>query len=305
MIDVGQVRDGDVILSSGDQALHEVIRFVDAGDYTHASICNGSNVYEATLAGVEFKPIQRTLGAQCLVDVYRFNANGNTLGAPLWPPQPIFKQACSYVGAGYAERELFLLGAVICISRIPRPKWQRLALEMLGGPAAEILRNIVSQGGTGKPPMTCSQLVASAFYEATSSPTHKYGLWVGVGGRPSLWKALPDFLRLREALRGLFGLGDVQLGSGGVAVPSAQDCGGGAGEASIQLMAGSMGLPARMVSPRHLQNGSTLQFFGCLKDERKPLTALMRLDLLVEALERNARSRLGHLLTAVASDSPP
>lgn len=80
---------GDVILSSGDKALNEIIRFIDAGDYTHSSIWDGTEVYEATLShGVVRQSISVTMKAQCLVDVFRFRSNGSRLGDAGWPPSP-------------------------------------------------------------------------------------------------------------------------------------------------------------------------------------------------------------------------
>lgn len=191
---------------------------------------------------------------------------------------------------------------VIIVSRIPRKKWQRLAIEALGGILAPKLRQLLKS--QSQPSMSCSELVASAFQRAVSTPAEKYSLWVTMGGRPSLWRAEADYVALQQACLELFLSGDPAGLPGLPAFQARGQVAGGVAGAVIDVMAGGPILPASMVSPRHLQTSRSLKFEGCLKDIRTPLTRVRRLDLLFEALERIARSQRDRWLKERASGAP-
>jgi hypothetical protein len=99
------LKSGDILLSCGDSYLDKAITMIDQGDYSHTTQYigkeNGSYmVVEATTKGALYHDTAEHFLAQNLIDAYRFvSSDGNRLGDPGWPSEPLTDKAMSYAGA--------------------------------------------------------------------------------------------------------------------------------------------------------------------------------------------------------------
>jgi hypothetical protein len=269
---------GDVLLSCGkkDDALDNLIKEVDQGDYSHTSLYIGVDktrpmVVEATKGGIMYDDIDVDLDAQDLVDAYRYvSPKGNHLEDPGWPVQPILDRARTFVGAKYAYDELFL-GAVVLLAADKSsrdPDWR--ALLRLG---SMLLVNgfrewMSGADKSGKTPMTCVEVATTAFWQADPA-AHKYALQVQLVRNKGtklasinpLTPAEMDQLRsMRSQIHAAIASTSPQLLTSGARTSSTSDVPPQTVDTPI------LGL----CTPRDMQTSPTLKFVGCLQDKNAP-----------------------------------
>ena len=178
---------GDVIMSCGPSTddLDNLIKLVDQGDYSHASLYVGIDktrpmVVEATKGGIKYDDIDIDLDAQDLVDVYRYvSPDGHHLEDPGWPAQPILDRAMTFVGANYAYDEL-MLGAIVLLAAQKSsedPDWDALLRLCLMLTAKGFLDWLTRAKNEGKTPMTCVEVATTAYWQA-DPVKHQYALQV-------------------------------------------------------------------------------------------------------------------------------
>lgn len=188
------LRAGDVIMSLGDDFDSWLIRLIDGGQYSHASLFDGKELVEAVSDGVKTDSVASLLEDQKLVDVYRFYSDdGEELGSADWPPGPLVTRSHEYLGQRFAYYQLGLLFLLVPIRMVMLPlfleKFLRTKLEQ----AVDLLNDLAD---ADRKLMVCSELVYRCFYEA--DPPKKYGLTIpGVlqaRGRRSLAAPVPRSL---------------------------------------------------------------------------------------------------------------
>ena len=275
---------GDVILSCGPKTddLDNLIKLVDQGDYSHTSLYIGVDktrpmVVEATKGGIRYDDIDVDLDAQDLVDVYRYvSPQGNHLGDPGWPAQPILDRAMSFVGANYAYDELFL-GAVVLLAAEKSssdPDLNALLRLCAMLVAKGLLDWLTGAKNDGKTPMTCVEVATTAFWQA-DSVAHKYALQVqlvravGSGGAsisatPQKTLSPADMQKLRSLKSEIHA---------GIAKTSPQLLTAAARTTTTsdvpppQTVGGAI---LGLCTPRDMETSPTLKFVGCLQDKNAP-----------------------------------
>jgi len=173
---------GDVLLSRGRNKLAELICAVDGGSYSHAGVWDGQCVVEATLGGIFGNPITHALESQHYVDVYRFERDGQLLGAAAWPAAPVIAQARSFLGESYAYADLLMAVVVVSLGRRTSVPAMKLALGRLGAAAGQQVAAKVFGHEVARGAKVCTQVVAAAFHDAAASPLHRYALDILVRG---------------------------------------------------------------------------------------------------------------------------
>jgi len=184
LLDPGDAKEGDVLLSHGWGKLSKTICLLDGGSYSHAAVCAGTGadgvplVVEATLKGVVAHQLKDDVAAQKYIDVYRFKADsGDTFESPEWPPQPVVDRAVYYKDRGteYAYDQLLLMGMLILVRKVPVGKLGRARLRYW---LARFIEHFRGHPASGKQNVVCSELVYRCFYEAAAQPEGKYGLTI-------------------------------------------------------------------------------------------------------------------------------
>ena len=168
---------GDVLLSYGDGTISDVIRLIDGGDYSHAAFYDGEKIVEARLKGVVSTPVEDEVGVQKYVDVYRFKSDtGEGFLSKDWPPDPVIEKAHYYLNKGtkYAHNQLYLVGVLIIVRKLPTNPVIRTALRLIIDEVFDLFKSI-AEGKEAKS-VVCSELVYRCYYEANSVPPNKYGL---------------------------------------------------------------------------------------------------------------------------------
>lgn len=287
---------GDVILSCGPStdALDNLIKLVDQGDYSHTSLYIGVNqdkgdpnygnpmVVEATKGGIKYDPISVDLDAQDLVDVYRYvSPDGHHLGDPGWPVQPILDRAMTFVGADYAYDEL-MLGAVVLLAAQKSsndPDWDAL-LRLCGMLVARgFLDWLNGAKNSGKTPMTCVEVATTAYWLA-DPVKHQYALQVQLvrsDGNvapmaPQRVLAPADMEKIRSVTSQI---------QDAFARTSPRHLAMAAGQAPSKNQAKMAAMPPPppqtvggamlgLCTPRDMETSPTLTFVGCLQDKNAP-----------------------------------
>jgi len=287
-----QLRPGDVLLSRGTGDLAKMICAVDGGLYSHAALWTGERVVHATLAGVLASPLAPSHGPMVYVDVYRFSKYSSLLGTERWPSEPVTKRAESFVGASYAYADLAMLAMLIGYARRPGIPAMELVVRHLGAHLADGLtwafRKQLKDACTadGEPTATkrpvsktCTELVATCFFEAESTPAHDYALEVVLPGRePELGLESMADPKLETQYEQVVVACQEFVQQDFAALESAQQSRAEqlAQESSLEsaltdsrtLVAGGRLLPLSTISPRDLQISPTLACVGRLSLSR-------------------------------------
>jgi len=186
---------GDVLLSCGTEALSELIRRIDGGDYSHSAMWDGECAVDATSKGLKRRTLEEDEDVQWYIDAYRWHEppeNGPILGSRHYPDGPVLKVIKDLVrmGPGFAYDALILAALVIWISDTPSDKWLRRAARLLLSRAEDwVLKRIRKPGKTA---MVCSETVARSFDQAEQPPNYSIEIIVD-GSRDSA--AIADAIR--------------------------------------------------------------------------------------------------------------
>jgi hypothetical protein len=176
------LRPGDVLLSFGDPTdwIDRLIIKLDDGIYSHAAVWDGTHVVEATLHGV----VRTTLEdeqTQAYLDVYRWQSlppDVHVLGDPPYPSQPVTDAADKIADSGtqYSYYKLMLAAFVVGVSKIPPDDETRAFVRTLVDKvAAWVLAH--EKHGT-----TCTEVVATTFWDADASAARRYAIGILVDG---------------------------------------------------------------------------------------------------------------------------
>ena len=161
------LKHGDVLLYYGTSLVSELIRQFDGSPYSHASIYDGTQIFEAIAEGCVKRPAATSVidGSPKYVDVYRFvSGDGHQIDDPGYGFDPIEGVIDGYAAAHerYAYEELILLAVLTSTRRIQIPVigWM---LRWILDHAMDVLAQIMA---AGKQPMICSELVYRCYAEA-------------------------------------------------------------------------------------------------------------------------------------------
>ncbi|MDR2112017.1 MAG: hypothetical protein LBQ62_02775 [Candidatus Accumulibacter sp.] len=165
---------GDVLLSHGGGTISNVIRLIDGGHYSHASLYDGEEIIEAGPCCVVRTPLETGIQEQEYVDAYRFRSvRGEALSSPGWPADPVIERAHHYLEkrARYANNPLYLLGALIFYKQsfdLFKRSFTRMEKSILQAMLEQVLDLFqrISNGSQVKPVVSCSELVYRSFHEA-------------------------------------------------------------------------------------------------------------------------------------------
>jgi hypothetical protein len=189
------LRPGDVLLSCGSEALSELIRRIDGGDYSHSAMWDGQFAVDATGSGLKRRELEKDEDVQWFIDAYRWHEppeTGPVLGSPKYPTQPVLDEIDEIYehGADFAYDGLLLAALVIWVSNRPADKWLRAAARiLLSRFEAWFLKRIRKPGKTA---MVCSETVARSFDQAEQPPNYAIEIIVD-GSRDSA--AITDAVR--------------------------------------------------------------------------------------------------------------
>ncbi len=204
-----ELRLGDILMCRGSARLgstiSEWICALDGGRYSHAALWDGEAVLEASGSGgkVRAADLGELIAEHEYTHVHRFRT-GATGGEPPLDLAPVIEVARARIGAGYPYAELCLLGVLIGLGRTTGLPCLQELLRTRGATLAQALREL-KQHVRSELPMTCSQLIGMAFWEADPSPARRYALEVPYRAFP-VWRsahALELSSSDREQLRAL------------------------------------------------------------------------------------------------------
>lgn len=265
------LRPGDVLLARGSSRLGSPISdwicVLDGGRYSHAAIWDGDAVLEASGDGakVQAADVKKLICEHEFTDVYRFTRNGHRLGDPGWSAAPVLEVARSYVGCAYPYAQLCLLGVLVGLGRSTGLPQAQLLLRSLGGELARLVSEVRSDGSRRRP-MTCSQFVGVAFWEADPAPERRYSLVVPYTPSALMTRSFDGELDriVADCRTELAGLGAL---AGGVwpRDPARGHHGERAfGLEPVHVRAGDRWLPHHCLTPKDLEQSPTLRLVGAL-----------------------------------------
>jgi hypothetical protein len=178
-LSVADLQRGDVLLYHGASFVASMIRLLDGGDYSHASVYEGGgNVVEALSAGLARDEVATSVDGSLPVDVFRyFDQKGTVLGDPALPADPINHVIDTYMAEPhrYAYEDILLLALLTSTRRLPIG-WVpglELILRNILDSAAEVVSKLIAQG---REPLICSEFVYRVFNEA--DPGGKYKIFI-------------------------------------------------------------------------------------------------------------------------------
>jgi hypothetical protein len=319
-ISKSDLRPGDVLLSCGCEALSELIRRVDGGDYSHSAMWDGEFAVDATGSGLKRRKLEDDEAVQWFIDAYRWHEppEGPVLGSPKYPTHPVLDELNEIFehGAAFAYDGLVLAALVIWVSNQPSDQWLRRAARLLLSRFEDwFLRRIRKAGKTA---MVCSETVARSFDQAERPPNYSIEIIVD-GSRDSA--AIEDAAKADGA------------GGGGVAtetptrVTSYEDVKRRFGEILLTGMrpderarlldfadlnartrrgppetveVGESGLPPSCVTPHDLQRSPNLKVIGRLRENKAPNLPKSSFWLFVLLLKEHLGSGGGHSHVRIA-----
>jgi len=160
---LGQLQPADILLSKAQGFVSELIAEADGGHYSHGALWSGMGIIQATGDGITHSEIHGTH------TVYRYPKLPQDVAAK------IVAITMEQVNGRYAYGELVMLGALFLSGiRVKGALLDRL-LDAIGGPPAAKLKAWLDEHA-GKGARVCTELVASAYYEA--APKGAYALKV-------------------------------------------------------------------------------------------------------------------------------
>jgi hypothetical protein len=320
-ISKSDLRPGDVLLSCGCEALSELIRRIDGGDYSHSAMWDGQFAVDATSKGLKQNKLEDDEAVQWFIDAYRWHEppeSGPVLGSPNYPTQPVLNEIKEILkrGADFAYDGLVLAALVIWVSNRPADKWLRRAARLLLSRFEDwFLKRIRKPGKTA---MVCSESVARSFDQANRPPNYTIEIIVD-GSRDSA--AIEDAAKIDAT------------GGGGVAtqtptrVTTYEDVKRRYGEILLTGMppeerarlldfadrndrarrgpgetieAGENGLPPSCVTPHDLQRSPNLKVIGRLSENAAPNLPKSSFWLLVLLFKEYLRPKQGHSQVRIA-----
>src|SRR5688572_28130634 len=163
------LRPGDVLCARGlpEHTISTWICRLDRGSYSHTCLWDGERVIEASgdEGEVRTSGLDRLIAEHEYTHVYRYFRDGLSLGDRGLSAEPVMKRAHAYIGAKYAYGALGLIGVLLALGRtlgIP-------AVQEFLSTVGDRLTQVLDETHAELRPMTCSQLVCLAFWEADAA----------------------------------------------------------------------------------------------------------------------------------------
>ena len=157
------LRPGDVLLHRSRHWVSTLIRAFDGGEFSHASIYNGSHIVEMDAPGIVTKTVDQILANTSYVHVFRFRSNdGYQLGSRNCPYEPVLERIKYYANLQprLAWGTFPILGALTLVRRAANesPVLCKM-LDRIGAPVSNFV-------ATRRNAITCTEFVYRCFAEA-------------------------------------------------------------------------------------------------------------------------------------------
>lgn len=153
----------DVLLEHPHGLVSALLATFDGGEYSHASIYDGSRVVEMDVPGIVTRSLDEFARARSKVDVFRFASyDGHQLGSSSHPFEPILERIRYYLKLGprLAWGTFPILAGVTLVRRISRSApTLRASLDRFGRPFPCLV-------ATSRNALTCTEFVYRCFAEA-------------------------------------------------------------------------------------------------------------------------------------------
>lgn len=155
----------DVLLSRGDSDISTGIVELDGGTYSHAALWSGAEVIESTLPYVREAPLHVCGQHALFIDVYRHVRED-------LPREDIVSQARTHLGKRYGTLDLGVATFTVAVSSWMPGDWAEMNSLYGSDRLARVLHFLSSCGqDTRADELTCSELVATAFFDAQTPLT--------------------------------------------------------------------------------------------------------------------------------------
>lgn len=201
-IDIGSLREGDILLMMGVGPLSDLIAWASDGRYSHAAImADGGDLIEASLGGVRRIPLAARLVEYAhyhFIDAYRVrSADGGDVAAG--DRALVRGHAEDLLGIPYPVDQLALLGVIMAV----RGKWPRhpLARRLV---RIALDRALPADSGA----MVCSEVVYRAWAECATVPAGRLAPAIVPGERGMAPFPDIDWMALLEEFNSLPRPGD-------------------------------------------------------------------------------------------------
>jgi hypothetical protein len=166
---IADLQPADILLSKGKGFVSDLIAEADGGHYSHGALWSGMGIIQATSDGITHSEIHGTH------TVYRYP------DLPQEAAKKIVAVAMDQVDSTYAYGELVMLGTLFLSGiRVKGALLDRL-LDAIGGPTASKLKAWLDERA-GKGVRVCTELVASAYYEAVKEGAYALKVRPRAGG---------------------------------------------------------------------------------------------------------------------------
>lgn len=262
LLGAGDLRPGDVLLSTSWHWQAWLIRWLDRGDFSHAGLYDGERVITAGADGITRRPLY-----SC--EVFRPVPAGRVLERDSLNDGRLLEQATVYLDErdAYVYTPLYLAGLLMIMRRLARPAWRRLLVELLGGLLLARLRRAIDRLPGGVPAVTPSELVVRIFFAARQADGQPYHILVD----PERHHVCPAWLPTSGRFEHLMQETEDVLARVNPDLPIAVSQARSAAPApsGTATVAGGPLAPACFVSPGDLQHSSSLIHLGRLVAPRR------------------------------------
>lgn len=171
-IEVKDLKNGDILLYSGNSMISGLIKFFDGSEYSHTGIYNNGKVLEATSKGVENRLLNESIEGNNFIDVYRFDFSeiSDSLIKKKFESNLLnIIEKYEIEGERYAYEQFLLLG-FLTLSRTANLPLVAPVLRGFLDNSTEYLTSLIA---AGKSPMICSELVYRCYLEVDSTGIFK------------------------------------------------------------------------------------------------------------------------------------
>jgi hypothetical protein len=262
-IDVGALREGDVVLSRGTSWISRLILGIDGGAYSHAAYYDGALFIQAMQEGVRRTEPSGVPGEQQFLDVYRFKTeDGRSLGREQGQvdPQPITAHATNMLGRPFAFDDIGYAARMIKIRRRSPAAWDDSWAAPL---RAELERHLREPLDPSEAKLTCTELVSRSFWYATESGTKKdYGIHVTYKRNDYAPPRTGEYAKLQEEVSAFLRATDPQFSI--EAAEMSHDLPRAPTLKPGDVIAGSPELRSQYVTPYDLETSASLTLIGRL-----------------------------------------
>jgi hypothetical protein len=260
-IDVGALREGDIVLSRGTSLISKIIIGIDGGTYSHAAYYDGEMFIQALEEGVRRTPPTGVPGKQLFLDIYRFKTeDGRRFGREHGEldPRPVTSHAASMLGRPFAFDDIGYAARMIKIRQRAPAAWDDSWAAPL---RAELARYLDEPPDLSEAKLTCTELVARSFWYATESGAKKeYAIHVTYKRDDHAPPRTAEYAKLQEEVSAFLRATDRQFSVEAAELSHSSPPTLKPGD----VLAGSPELRSQYITPHDLETSASLTLLGRL-----------------------------------------